>query len=156
MKIYLVQHAEALPKDVDPERPLSEAGRRDAEHVAAFLRKAKVHATRVVHSGKRRASDTAAILASALARKPGIEETEGLNPEDSPKKFAGRIDELGDGTIIVSHLPFLSRLVSQLVAEDDTVELVRYEPGSVVCLEQDEAGAWVIAWMLRPELLGSS
>ena len=27
MRIYLTQHGEAVPKDVDPDRPLSEQGR---------------------------------------------------------------------------------------------------------------------------------
>lgn len=29
MRIYLVQHGLAIPKEVDPERPLSEQGRED-------------------------------------------------------------------------------------------------------------------------------
>ena len=37
MKLYLMQHGDALQKDVDPDRPLSPRGRRDIEKIAAFL-----------------------------------------------------------------------------------------------------------------------
>lgn len=153
MRIYLVQHAEAVAKEVDPDRPLSDEGRRDAECLAAFLRGARVSASRVVHSGKRRAQQTAEILAVALGRNASVEAIAGLNPDDPPKKFAKRLDELGDGAVIVSHLPFLARLVSRLVVNDEKHLLVRYQPGTVVCMEQDEDGTWAAAWMLRPDLL---
>jgi len=38
MKLYLVQHAKAASKEVDPERPLTEEGHRDIQKVAAFIR----------------------------------------------------------------------------------------------------------------------
>jgi phosphohistidine phosphatase len=55
---------------------------------------------------------------------------------------------------VVGHLPFLSRMVSQLLCGDPERELVAYLPGSVVCLERSKAGQWTLLWMLRPELLG--
>ncbi|MGQ0657496.1 MAG: phosphohistidine phosphatase SixA [Chromatiales bacterium] len=153
MRLYLVQHAEAVAKEVDPDRPLSEEGRHDAERLAAFLKGAGVRASRVVHSGKTRAQQTAEILAMALAKNVSVEAIAGLNPDDPSKKFAKRLDELGDGAVIVSHLPFLARLVSRLVAGDEKHLLVSYRPGTVVCLEQDEDGIWATAWMVRPDLL---
>jgi phosphohistidine phosphatase len=46
----------------------------------------------------------------------------------------------------------MSRLLSLLLVDDAGHELVRFSPGSVVCLERDATDRWVIAWMLRPEL----
>jgi len=152
MKLYLVQHAEAVPKEVDPDRPLSADGRRDAERVAGFLATASVNAVRIVHSGKTRAQQTAEILAQALPKNVSVEPLTGLNPNDPPQEFLKQIEDLGDGALIVGHLPFLAKLVSRLVTGDEEHLLVRYQPGSVVCLEQDEGGVWAIAWMLRPEL----
>src|SRR5688572_29245639 len=37
MRLYLVQHGEAVPEQVDPQRPLSEAGRRDVQAMARLL-----------------------------------------------------------------------------------------------------------------------
>ena len=36
MNVYLVQHGEAKPKDVDPSRSLTERGREETERVAAI------------------------------------------------------------------------------------------------------------------------
>ncbi|MEA3276673.1 MAG: histidine phosphatase family protein, partial [Pseudomonadota bacterium] len=66
MRIYLTQHGLAVPKDVDPDRPLNERGREDMRRLADFLDKAGVHVEQVLHSGKTRAEQTAAILAEAL------------------------------------------------------------------------------------------
>ena len=37
MRVYLVQHGDAVPKEVDPDRPLSDTGRQDIERLAKFL-----------------------------------------------------------------------------------------------------------------------
>jgi broad specificity phosphatase PhoE len=37
MRLYLVQHGDAVPEQLDPERPLSAAGRQDVEAVARLL-----------------------------------------------------------------------------------------------------------------------
>ena len=67
MRLYLVQHGEALSKDVDPERALSDAGRADAERLARFLAPRRLTLSRVLQSGKLRAQQTAEILAGAFA-----------------------------------------------------------------------------------------
>ena len=55
MKLYLTQHGLAVAKDVDPERPLSEQGRRDVRRLVDFLADAGVRVKQVLHSGKTRA-----------------------------------------------------------------------------------------------------
>ena len=68
-------------------------------------------------------------------------------------RIAAAIADWDQDTVVVGHLPFMARLVSLLLSGDAARELVRYQPGSVVCLERNEAGVWGINWMLRPELL---
>ena len=53
MRLLLVQHGNALPKDVDPERGLSESGKQDVANVAAFLARGSVQVERIFHSGKK-------------------------------------------------------------------------------------------------------
>jgi phosphohistidine phosphatase len=55
MRLYLVQHGDAVSEQSDPERPLSVAGRRDVEAVARLLASNDIRAERVAHSGKLRA-----------------------------------------------------------------------------------------------------
>lgn len=152
MKLYLVQHGEARAKDVDPERPLTDQGAQDIDRLAAFLKQAGVRVERVIHSGKLRAAQTAERLAAAVA--PGVElESSGIiNPHDNPKAFDWQSDGWDRDTLVVGHLPFLAKLVSHLVIEDENRLITGYEPGSIVCLGRHGDAHWRIDWMLRPEL----
>ena len=57
-----------------------------------------------------------------------------------------------DRTMLVGHMPFMGKLVSRLVSGNDSGHLVRFTPGTVVCLEKNETSGWAIAWMICPEL----
>jgi phosphohistidine phosphatase len=153
MRLYLLQHGEACAKDVDPERPLTDRGEADIDRLAAFLKHADVRVERVVHSGKLRAVQTAEHLATAIA--PGVElESSGIiNPNDNPKAFDWQSDSWDRDTLVVGHLPFLAKLVSHLVVEDESRAIAAYSPGSIVCLQRENATHWQIDWMIRPELL---
>jgi len=153
MKLYLVQHGEACTTEVNPDRPLTERGKLDIERLAAFLNHAGIKVDRMIHSGKLRATQTAEYLAKAIA--PGVEiESSGLiNPNDNPKAFDWQSESWDRDTLVVGHLPFLARLVSHLVIEEETRSITAFQPGSVVCLEHTTDSHWQINWMIRPELL---
>ena len=154
MKLYLVQHGEALPKTEDPQRPLSEQGRQDVRAVAALLQSGGVRVARVWHSGKLRAEQTAQLLAGAVlprGRKP--EAIEGIAPNAPVADFSIDADVWEEDTLVAGHLPFMSRLVALLTTGDSEREIVAYRPGSVVCLERADAGHWVVLWMVRPDML---
>ena len=153
MRLYLVQHGAALGKDVDPRRPLSEQGEQDVRAMAKVLGAAGVHVGRVWHSGKRRAEQTAVVLAQQLLQKGQIEETSGINPNDSVQGFASDADCWEEDTLVVGHLPFMSRLVALLIVGDPEGKIVSYHPGSVVCLERSAAEEWTLQWMVRPDML---
>jgi len=153
MRLYLVQHGEALAKEADPDRPLSDQGRRDIERLSGFLASRKFRVSHVWHSGKTRARQTAELLAAAMAPGLAAEARAGLAPNDSTEKFAGTLATWHEDAMVVGHLPFMARLVSRLVADNNDGTVVAYLPGSLVCLERDAGGAWAIAWMLRPELM---
>ena len=152
MKLYLVQHGEACAKQVDPERPLTEQGNSDIDRIAAFLRQAGIRVERVIHSEKLRAVQTAEYLAQAIA--PGVvPESSGIvNPNDDPRAFDWQSGSWDRDTLVVGHLPFMAKLVSHLVVEDEDKPLTAWQPGSIVCLERADHTRWQINWMLRPEL----
>ena len=156
MKLYLVQHGQAVSKEEDPERPLSEQGREDVRRVAIRLGEAGVRVVRVWHSGKLRAAETAGILAGKVCSGKRVEMIKGIQPNDAVDEFASDADVWSEDTLVVGHLPFMSRLVALLVAGDSEQELVHYSPGSIVCLERDNSDRWVISWMLSPGLLGEA
>ena len=154
MKIYLVQHGEAVTKEVDPERPLTEQGISDVQRVARALKHAGVEVKRVIHSGKLRARQTAEILATEIAPMLQLEASDLINPNDNPGAFDMQAASGSVDTMVVGHLPFMAKLVSHLVIGNDKNMLVAYQPGSVACLELIEKDNWQINWMVRPELLG--
>ena len=153
MKIYLVQHGEAVVKEVDPERPLTEQGMADVQHIAGVLRHAGVEVKRIIHSGKLRAQQTAEILAIEIAPGLQLETSDLIKPNDDPGTFESQIGSWNTDTMVVGHLPFMAKLVSHLVTGDNSHALVAYQPGSVACLELTGKDNWQINWMLRPELL---
>ena len=154
MKIYLVQHGEACAKEVDPDRPLTDQGKADIERLAAFLKRAGIQVKRVIHSGKLRAAQTAERLAHAIAAGVELESCTLINPNDNPKTFDWQSDSRDRDTLVVGHLPFMARLVSHLLIEDENRLITAWQPGSIVCLQREDAGPWRINWMIRPELLG--
>ena len=163
MRVYLVQHGEAVPADENPDRPLSDKGRTDVQRVASFLARS-VRVGRIIHSPKMRARDTAVLLAQALGPGGLVEEAvSGLAPNDSVEVAADLIAGWSDDTMMVGHLPFMDRLASRLVAGSEEANVAAFRPGTVVCLEradgdqdgeEGDGGGWALAWMVRPELLG--
>ncbi|WP_455220217.1 phosphohistidine phosphatase SixA [Kaarinaea lacus] len=151
--LYLVQHGEAVTKEVDPDRPLSNDGKNAVTRMALFMKNAGINLDRILHSGKTRAKQTAEIFAKSISETGAVETVSGINPNDPVDDFVTEIDRFNTPTMIVGHLPFMAKLVSKLLIDSDVVALVGYQPGSVVCLEKDDDKHWVIYWMLRPELL---
>ncbi|MBI3373572.1 MAG: phosphohistidine phosphatase SixA [Betaproteobacteria bacterium] len=153
MRLYLVQHGEAQPESVSPERELTPRGRSDVERLASLLGARSVRVARVVHSGKTRARQTAEILAGRVAPRIAPEVLECINPNDPVAPVAERARAWTEDSLLAGHLPFVGRMVALLVTGREEPPLVAFQPGSAVCLERDAAGRWVIVWMLRPELL---
>ena len=151
MKLYLAQHGDSLPEQVNPERPLSERGREDIRRLAEFLGGSGIRVRRVYHSGKLRARQTAELLGAHLAPAQ-TKAASGLNPNDPVEAIADQIDGWTEDTLLVGHLPFMGRLVAYLVGGAGERQVAAFQPGSLACLERDAGGRWAVAWMLRPEL----
>ncbi len=156
MKLYLVQHGDALPKDADPERPLSAKGRADAAKMAAFLQSAEVSVDEVVHSGKTRAEETATLLAQAVWPGHKPLKMDGLAPNDSTDHLAHATGAAGGDVMAVGHMPFMGRMAARCLSGSEEGTQVAFEPGTVVCLERTGDGAqgdWALCWMLRPSMI---
>ena len=153
MYLYLVQHGEAKSKEQDPDRSLTARGAEDVRLVAQFARRAGVSVSEIRHSGKRRAEQTAEILADHLGLNKAVRATAGLDPNDDVAPVAVMLENAPDDIMIVGHLPFLSRLASYLLADNAEHEVVRFQMGGIVCLERCEESSWRVAWMATPDLL---
>lgn len=152
MRLYLVQHGQARPAAEHPDRPLTDQGRREVETVAALLARGQPRLSRIVHSGKTRARQTAELLADQLTPGQPVETATGLDPNAPVEPWVATANGWTEDRLLVGHQPFLGKLVSRLVLGDERV-LVDYQPGTVVCLERAGAGDWRIVGMLGPALL---
>ncbi|HUV08794.1 MAG TPA: phosphohistidine phosphatase SixA [Spirochaetia bacterium] len=152
MVIYLIQHGKAKTKEEDPERGLTEEGREEAERVSAFFTKLSPDIHVIWHSGKKRARETAEIIAGSLNIQNRIMEHTGLNPNDNISDIQGILEKSQHTLVIVGHLPHLARLCSKLMTGDETREVIHFKNAGIVCLQREETG-WVLEWMITPEIL---
>ncbi len=152
MDVYLMQHGEAMPAELDPSRSLSEVGQRSVEVVSRHAAACGVRIDRIVHSGKLRAVESALILAKALGCAD-VRHVDGLAPgADVEAAVAALVDPSAVGSLaIVGHLPFLDRLASALVTGDPGAHVLAVRNGGLVKLVPVERG-WAVAWAITPEV----
>lgn len=150
MSLYLVQHAKSLAKDKDPKKGLSQEGIAETERIAQVAKGYAVGVSRIIHSGKTRARQTAEIFDAALKPPAGIHEGSGLNPLDDVTVFADTADSTKD-VMLVGHLPFMERLTAYLITGSYEKPVFKFQNSGIVCLDKDPATeTWVIKWTLMP------
>ena len=154
MNIYLPQHADAMSKDEDPDRPLNEIGRQNALALAEGTSRFGMEVYQIRHSGKTRAEQTAKILADRLKPHNGVMASEGLGPLDDVESAASKIYSADQPFMVVGYMPFMARLTGRLAAGDPELSEVDFQNGNVVCLRQKEAN-WQAAWILTPQIARS-
>jgi phosphohistidine phosphatase len=150
MKLYLIQHGEAKSEAEDLERSLTIKGEEEVHRVAKTAERLDIRSSKIYHSGKRRAQQTAEIIASAL--NITIQFAQGLNPLDDVRPWVERILKEKEDLMIVGHLPFLEKLTSFLLCGDENARLVLFRYGAIVCLIQKEDKGWALRWILMPEM----
>jgi phosphohistidine phosphatase len=154
MRFYLVRHGEAASKAIDPARSLTEKGHDDVARVAAFAQQAGVEVHQIYHSGKRRAEETAAILAGDLEPAGGLATVPGLRPDDDVTPMAEVLNQAAEPLMLVGHYPHLVRLAGLLLAGNKRSSAVDFPMGSIACLERNQgARSWSICWMVTPEIV---
>ncbi len=148
MQLYLVQHGQAMKKDQDPTRPLTDEGRAAAQRAAELASRLGVQVTEIRHSDKLRAVQTAEELALELSVPR--REVSGLGPNDDIHPLARDVALTGDNLMIVGHLPFLGRLAAFLLCSDENLPAVEFENAGIVRLDRREGGRWSLRWAIPP------
>ena len=152
MSIYRVQHGKNRPKDVDPDKGLSDEGRNEVERIATVAEGYGVPVTGIVHSGKTRARQTAEIFDQALAPADGTSAADGMGPLDDVEAFAEGLDP-ASSRMYVGHLPFMEKLAAYLVTGTSDRPVFKFQNGGIVCLDRKpDADTWVIRWALMPKI----
>lgn len=142
MRLYLMRHGQAESPSIDPQRDLTAEGKREIEQIANSLVKKSVHLDQVFHSGKRRAHQTAQVIAGIVAPDLSPQSMDNLKPNDNPEKIIDIIKQWTDDTLIVSHLPFIPTLLNRLT---QTQHNIYFNPGTVACLNRSK-DLWQLEW----------
>ena len=152
MALYLIQHGKSLPKDQDPDQGLSEEGFTETEHIANLAQGYGVSVSRIGHSVKTRARQTAEIFAGALKLQSDIQEISGIKAMDDVAAYAAKIDP-DENVMLVGHLPFMERITSYLITGSIDHPVIKFQNSGIVCLDKDpDTQSWVIKWTLMPKI----
>jgi phosphohistidine phosphatase len=153
VNLYLVQHAEAMSKAEDPDRPLSSEGLQNIRKTAYYAsEKLKLRPSVIYHSGKTRAEQTAQILGKRLNPVEGVKQSDGLAPMDKPEIWVERLQNMTSDIMLVGHLPYMDRLTSLLICGDPAKEVIAFRNAAIVCLS-GEKDSWSLTWILTPEMV---
>jgi phosphohistidine phosphatase len=144
----LVQHGQARPEDEDPQRPLTDRGTDDVTWVAHWaIDRFGVRPSRIIHSGKTRARETAEIWGRLSGVDP--EGGEGLAPNDDPTMWVRQLASETADVMLVGHMPHVAKLANLLLSGDADRQLVGFRPGGLVAVERTESG-WTVTLVLPP------
>ena len=149
LKLYLVRHGEAKDASEDPKRGLTARGREAIEWMAAWASQAGVEPVQIRHSGKRRAEQTAMILAEPIKPRKGVVSVTGLSPNDDVRPIVKALYKKNESVMLVGHLPFMGRLASHLLVNDSDHPMINFAAGQMICLVR-EGEEWSLAWSTAP------
>ena len=150
MALFLVQHGKSNPKDKDPDQNLSREGLEETEAMAELAVQNNIQVMRIMHSGKKRALQTAEIFVKALEPEAGIIKGAGLAPLDDVADFAATMNNDED-IMVVGHLPFMERLAAFLITGNQEKPVIRFQNSGIICLDTEDASEpWHLRWALFP------
>ncbi len=167
MNLFILRHAIAsnpgedrLSKNLpDADRPLSSKGEQKLWRSTEAMRVLELKFDAVVSSPLLRARQTAQIVTEALALRRKLVLTAHLAPDGSPKLLIEQLNHLGPrakNILLVGHEPYLSRLISLLIAGSTTatIDLRKSGLAKLDVAELRYARCATLAWLLTPKQLG--
>ncbi len=149
-ELFLIRHGLPMSASEDPERALSPTGTAQVERTAAVLASVVGSVDVIYHSGKRRAEQTADILADRLSPPHGVRWRPGINPNDPVEDLLAELEEDGhERVLIAGHMPYLSHLASYLLCGRADLPFVDFATGAAAALARPQRD-WVLRWMIDP------
>ena len=139
MRALLVHHADAVGSDVDPQRPLSSLGVRQADELARAAAGIGFAPAAIWHSGKLRSRQTAEAFLRACAPFAQFKMIRGLQPDDPPEWLRDELAAENRDVLLVGHMPHIARLTALLSGGAVTMPL-----HGTIGFEKGEDGRWSI------------
>jgi phosphohistidine phosphatase len=161
MNLYILRHGIATEPDArafakDADRPLIPEGKRKLGQIAEAMEALELSFDLILSSPYLRARQTAEIIAEALKAHKKLELSDSLTPGGSARKLVDLLNHLQpppESVLLVGHEPYLSGLISLLVAGDASFAVVMKKGGlcklSTDSLEPGRCAA--LEWLLTPK-----
>ncbi|WP_019613826.1 phosphohistidine phosphatase SixA [Psychromonas ossibalaenae] len=146
--LYFVQHGIAESKDVEPKRPLSDAGSEQVKRVAGYLKAHNIVIRKICHSGKLRAAQTAVLFSEILA-VDDVSEQDAMNPNDNPAELIENICD--DAVMYIGHLPHIQKTAAEIITNSTVYPVLKFQNAAVACIEI-EKGVGCIKWFITPDM----
>jgi phosphohistidine phosphatase len=160
MNLYLLRHglaAERAPHSTkDADRPLTPKGKRKLWLVAEAMEALELSFDRILSSPYVRARQTAEIVAEAFNARPRLEFTDTLTPHGNSKHLVElllHIEPQPQNILLVGHEPYLSELISLLLAGDTrlAVEMKKAALCHLTAGSLTHGRCATLQWLLTPK-----
>ena len=158
--IYILRHGIAVERGTsglqkDQDRPLTPKGRRQLRRITRAMKALGVSFDLILSSPYLRARQTAEIVAKAFKAQKRVVLNETLAADRDPKDvitFLQHLDPRPESVLLVGHEPYLSELISRLVAGNSSCA-VELKKGGLAKLELASLKAKrsaILQWLLTP------
>lgn len=137
MKLYLMRHGDYASSDIT--KPLTQKGVDDINRIVSYLQEHGAQVEEIWHSPKMRAVESAEIMGKVLGCE-FLQEKEYLTPNASPRQALEDLVDINKDMAIVSHLPFIPHLLSELFPGKMSA-FIALPASSVVIVERVD-GQW--------------
>lgn len=157
MEIYLMQHGPNLPKDQDPEEPLSQEGEALISAAAGAIKKMGLKFDVIVASPKKRSRQTAEIVARALGfpvdQIADTEKVKAMTPAEETIDFLKQYTDR-ESVLVAGHLPSLGEVASYLLTSGSKAS-IHFERGGLGRIDVPSLPTHEgeLRWYLTPEQL---
>jgi phosphohistidine phosphatase len=163
MNIFILRHGIAVERGTkgfenDSERPLTPKGKRQLRKSTEAMKRMKLRYDLILSSPYKRAKQTAEIVAEELKLKKRLKFSDTLKFEGDPETMIREIAALKPAPknlLLVGHEPYLSHLISLLVAGNGSMAM-DFKKGGLCKLEVeklDGAARAQLVWLLTPKLM---
>lgn len=149
MKLFLMRHGDAENSAIDSQRKLSTLGIREVTQVAELLNQASYSFEHIFHSGKKRAQETAEIVAAKTKSTTQLAVLPFLEPTDEVDELFHCAQTWTEDTLIVGHQPFMGIATAKFLTQAPASSTFSFGTASIAGLERIGSSDWTLSFLLN-------
>ena len=150
MTLIIVRHGQASDNIEDDKRVLTKKGREEALSAGRYLKDLNTDPQYIIHSNKKRSSQTAMIIAELLGATDRLYMQENAGPDGNVEDILDIVLNTDATVIIVSHIPFVNILSAYLLSDNIVNEHFRFQTGAMLILDRTADNQWTASKFINP------